>query len=479
MRCATSRILLLTLAAVLPLSAKVIFPLTVATGAGVCTLGSGPATDIPISFTLKTDGDSEQVTGLPEQNSFLRSSAPIQVTVSPIGATINVSADPTKLAYGSNKAFVGFFVGSASTFSNFVVINVNCFPPPSVILAQDSVNVQAPAGSGAVTVSLPSEITGNPSISYGSSYNLSLTPDTTGSPTSWITSASMPGFAPGSGSIAQNGTADLMVTLNVAGLPVRPLPYLGLLRISDTTQSHGEADLTIWLTVTGSATGNALLPHIAVNADYTTSFYVVNTGTSNSNFRLDFFDDAGNPLSIPVAGQGQVNHVSGTLAGGASAYFEAGDSSTPYVGGSALITADPYIGAQAMFRHRVQDGTGTHYYEAAVAATAGSNEFQIPFDATTFAPTGEQTYTGIAVGNLDSSTSGIVTCTARDSGGNTITNAIPGFGLAPKAHWAGYNFPLLAGKRGTIDCVGTTTIGAIALHTFIGGANSSLPVFLK
>ena len=479
MRFATSWILFLTAATVVPLSAKVIFPATVNFGAnGVCSLSPPPSNDYSISFTLKTDGDTVQVTGIPEQNSFLRSSGVIQKTVTPGGVTINVSADPTKLANGFNKAYVGFFIGSATTFSNYVVINVSCVPPPSVILAQDVVSVQAPAGSAAVTVPLPSEITGN--ANYAPSYTLSLTPDTKGSPTDWIASASVPGSAPWTGLVAQNGTVDLTVTLNVAGLPARPVPYLGILRISDKANNQGEADLTIWLTVTGSAAGNGVLPHIAVNADYTTSFYIVNTGTANANFRLDFFDDAGNPLSIPIAGQGQMNSVSGTLAGGASAYFEAGDSSLPNVGGSAVITADAYIGAQAMFRHRVRDASGTtHYYEAAVAETAGSNEFQIPFDATTFAPTGEQTYTGIAVSNMDSSASATVTCTARDSGGNTIANALPTIVLPVKGHWAKYDFPLLAGKRGTIDCVGSTTIGTIALHTFIGGANSSLPVFLK
>jgi hypothetical protein len=231
--------------------------------------------------------------------------------------------------------------------------------------------------------------------------------------------------------------------------------------------------------VTGSPTGNALLPHIAVNGQYTTSFYVINTGSANSNYRLDFLDDNGRPLSIPVTGQGTVDHVSGSLAGGASAYFEAGDPSLQNVGGSALVTADTSIGVQAMFRHRVQDSAGSHYYEAAVSATAGSFEFQIPFDATTFAPTGEQTYTGIGIGNLDASNSATVNCTARDSSGNTIANAFPTLVIASKGHWAGFDFPQLLGKRGTIDCVGSTTIGAIALHTFINGANSSLPVFLK
>jgi len=478
MRVATSRVFLVTLATVLPLSAKVIFPPTVTFNQ--CSQSPPPTNDYSISFTLKTDGDTQLVNGLVEQNSFLRSTNSIQATVTPVPVTINVSANPAKLAYGHNKAYVGFFIGSASTFSGFVTIDVSCVPTSTVTLTTDSVNVQAAAGSGTVTVSLPSEVNGAQNLSYQTDpIQFTLTPDTQSSPTSWITSASVPGFGAGQGAVSQNGTADLTLTINTAGLAARAVPYPGYLHIRDNQTGFGAADLTVWLTVTGSTTGNAALPHIAVNGQYTTSFYLINTSTFNSNYRLDFLNDNGQPLNIPVTGQGFVDHVAGSLAGGASAYFEAGDSSMQTVGGSALITADPSIGVQAMFRHGVQDASGKHYYEAAVEATTGSTEFQIPFDATTFAPTNEQTYTGIAIGNLDGSTSATINCTARDSGGNTIANAIPPLVIAAKGHWAGFDFPQLLGKRGTIDCVGSTTIGAVALHTFINGANSSLPVFLK
>ncbi len=51
--------------------------------------------------------------------------------------------------------------------------------------------------------------------------------------------------------------------------------------------------------------------------------------------------------------------------------------------------------------------------------------------------------------------------------------------LPPKGHWAGYLFPALTGKRGTIDCSAGTLIAATALR-FIGtNAFSSLPVIDK
>ena len=61
------------------------------------------------------------------------------------------------------------------------------------------------------------------------------------------------------------------------------------------------------------------------------------------------------------------------------------------------VTADPSIVVQALFR---QDDNGA-YYEAAVPSDSGSNEFLIPFDATTFAAAGVPFYTGFAIANMD------------------------------------------------------------------------------
>jgi len=134
---------------------------------------------------------------------------------------------------------------------------------------------------------------------------------------------------------------------------------------------------------------------------------------------------------------------------------------------------------QALFR----EAAGTQYFEAAVPSNTGSKEFEIPFDATTFAATSDPFYTGFAIANLDAATAATIACTARDPIGTLIPNAFTAATgppqLAASGHWAGYLFPALAGKRGTIDCVSNTTIAATALR-FIGtNAFSSLPVINK
>ncbi len=227
-----------------------------------------------------------------------------------------------------------------------------------------------------------------------------------------------------------------------------------------------------------SGLGSGALPHFAAQDIWTTGIFVVNTGNASAQYSIAFHQDSGAPVTLPFA-TGASNNIAGTLLPFASAYYEASNPSAPLISGWAQITADPAIVIQALFR---ENSSGT-YYEAAVPSTAGSREFEIPFDATTFAATGDQFFTGFAIANLDPSHNATVTCTARDGSGNVIPNAFTAVTgppqLAPLGHWAGYLFPALTGMRGTIDCVSTTFVAGTALR-FIGtNAFSSLPVILK
>ena len=135
---------------------------------------------------------------------------------------------------------------------------------------------------------------------------------------------------------------------------------------------------------------------------------------------------------------------------------------------------------QALFR---ENSNGT-YYEAAVPSNSGSQEFEIPFDATIFAATGDQFFTGFAIANLDPLSPATIICTARDQTGAVIPNVFSGLTGPPAmiagfGHWAGFNFPALMGLRGTIDCTANTNIAATALRFMGNKAFSSLPVIDK
>jgi hypothetical protein len=222
-----------------------------------------------------------------------------------------------------------------------------------------------------------------------------------------------------------------------------------------------------------SVARTSALPHLAAGDIWTTGFSVINTGAQQADFSIAFYDDNGRPISLPIpaAGSFSTNPLAGTLPAYGSAYYETSTSSSTLLTGWGLVTADPAIVIQALFR---SSSNGT-YYEAAVPSSAGSKEFLIPFDATSFSPTGAPLYTGFAISNLDPTTA-TITCTAQAANGTVIANAVPVPPLSPLGHWANYLFPALTGQRGTIDCVSDNNIAAIALRSIGGKTISSLPV---
>jgi len=158
---------------------------------------------------------------------------------------------------------------------------------------------------------------------------------------------------------------------------------------------------------------------------------------------------------------------------GGMTYVEASNPSAPApVAVWGLISSDPTVTIQALFRRQ----TAGTYYEAAVGATAGSFGFTLPFDATTFAPTGDPLYTGFAIANLDSLNSAAVSCVAADQNGVTIPNGVPLPSISPLGHYANYLFSALTGLRGTLSCTSSTKVSALAIRAIGTNAISTLPV---
>lgn len=221
---------------------------------------------------------------------------------------------------------------------------------------------------------------------------------------------------------------------------------------------------------------SGVLPHFAAGGTYVTGFYLINKSSSQSTgFTLSFYDSTGAPVAVPVNGGSASTSITGTVAPLGTAYYEIGIiTANPGISGSVVIQSNSSLVSQAIIRHL---SAANVYYEASVPSTTGAFEIETAFDATTFAPTSAQIYTGLGIANLDAINTGTVTCTARDSTGTIIPNAIPVLTLPPQGHGAGYNFPALFGYQGTLDCVSTTRMGVIALRFLGNDAFSALPVF--
>ncbi len=227
------------------------------------------------------------------------------------------------------------------------------------------------------------------------------------------------------------------------------------------------------ISLPNSSSGTRIIPDFGVGASFVTDFYVINSGIENANFSITFQDGNGNPIAVPFS-SGSLFTLSGSIPAGGSGFYEAGTPTTnPPIFGSALVTSDPNITIQAVLRRLGSDGS---YYEAAVPASIPSNEIEVPFDATIFSGNGSQIYTGLAIANADSTSPAIISCTARNSQGTVIPDAISVPQLNPLGQWAEYMFPAVEGQRGTFDCTSNTLIGAIATRALGTNALSSLPV---
>jgi hypothetical protein len=454
-----------------PLNAAITSPASGTVSFSNCNLPiSGAFTE---SFTIATDSGTKSLIGIEGHTFLVDGLVPVATN-----GKVTVTVNPANLSNGANKAYIGFFISASGAYVGFITVEIDCTPQPTITLTPPgTVSVQSAQGTSPGSIVLKSEV----NAAGSGVVQFTMTPDTPSIYSPWIAYASVPGSPANTGKATPGVPEDLTVALNPTGLAAQPEPYVGYVHIRDVKTGQGAADLTVQLTVAAPITGNVTLPHYAVNGVYMTDFYLVNTAAQAANYTIYFFDDGGNPFSVLVQGQGLVNHVSGQLQPNGSAFFEAGDPAiASSSGGSAQVVADPSVGVQALFRLHLQNSTGSHYFEAAVPATSGSKEFEIPLDFATFTPTGEQIYTGVAISNLDSANSSGISCTARDSSGNIIPNAVQVPLIAPRGHWAGYNFPALLGIRGTLDCTGTTVIGAVGLQAYaVSGEISSLPVFLK
>jgi hypothetical protein len=272
------------------------------------------------------------------------------------------------------------------------------------------------------------------------------------------------------------GTLNGRLVITVTGGSIANFDVAAL--VIDLQTSAGPAEIDLGFT--GSVTGVSLqqpltvtLPHFVYGGGFVTGLYVVNQNDQPATFTAAFYDDAGKPAAVPVNGAAPASTLTGTLAARGSAYYEVGTYAGSLVEGSFTTSGSASLTAQALMRRLGSDGS---YYEAAIEASPGYKEFAIPFDQTRFTPTGDSIYTGFAIANLNATLAATVTCTARDSTGRIVPNAVVVPPIGPLGHWANVSFPLLSGTRGTLDCSSTTTVAALAVRAIGTNAVSALPV---
>ncbi len=240
-------------------------------------------------------------------------------------------------------------------------------------------------------------------------------------------------------------------------------------------RANGNA-LTTLPVLANVGTGGGSIAHATYNGGFTSTFYIVNTGTSAASFTLAFFDENGNPLAVPLSlpqSSAAVTTPALTrpLAAGAMLLVETRSQDTPpSVLGSAQLTTAGNIGGFEIFRW---DPFGQ---EASVPLeTRASGSFVLLFD-----DTGGLT-TGVAVAN-DASSSANITVNLRDDTG-ALLPAQP-IHLLARGHTSFLlpdTFPFSANRKGSAELVVPPggKISVIGLRAGPGGTLTTIPVLAK
>ena len=256
----------------------------------------------------------------------------------------------------------------------------------------------------------------------------------------------------------KRGTVQLMVPLSgqISALGIR---------------SNGNSFTTIPAIQSGASGGT--MAHIAAGGGWRSIFYVVNLNSVTSNVTLKFFDDSGNPLVLPFTFlQGGATTtaavVTQTLTAGATLVLETQGTGPQVMLGSAQLSSDQGASGFGLFRYDPSGQEATTPLE-----TRNAPAYVLAYDNTT------PLATGVALANL-SAQAATVGLILRDDAGTVLQNAslqLPGNGHS--AFVLGTNYPLTAGKRGTVEFTSINAPITVLGIRANGNAFTSIPVLTR
>ncbi len=297
--------------------------------------------------------------------------------------------------------------------------------------------------------------------------------------------------APGTAiSLAGNGHTSFGLADPVLGFPVTAdirgtiefdTPAGGRISVLGLRFTPPDNALTTIPAIANVGTNGGSIAHLATGNGWQTTFVLVNTGASAAQVNLNFFDDNGSPLPLPLsfpqpggAAATVAPTVNYLLPAGATLIVEsvAPESDPAPTVGSAQLTTNGNVGGFVIFRYNL-DG------QEAVAPleNRNANAYILAFDNT-----GDLS-TGIAINSVATQVVNIPVTVRDATGAQIATDAIT---LAPNGHLSftlgSGNYPATAGIRGSIefDTPANAQIGVLgiripaAAHTF-----TTLPALAK
>ena len=210
-------------------------------------------------------------------------------------------------------------------------------------------------------------------------------------------------------------------------------------------------------------------PHLAVGASWQTTITYINYSSQQVSCTTDFLSDQGTPLMVSFADQRTVVSRTDVLPPGGSVHQETNVGlSTPLAPGWARATCSGPVKASLLFR--------LHNSAGVPIAEGGVNAAAVPAPRfVTFAEQEEgKSGTGVAYAN-PSSTSALVTFTAKDEAGQTLASVVRT--LLPGGHDAQNMVSLfgLSSFTGSLEVTSTAPIVSLSLNFEAAPVFSSLP----
>jgi len=201
------------------------------------------------------------------------------------------------------------------------------------------------------------------------------------------------------------------------------------------------------------------LPHVADGNGFDTLALLINTGTTDATYSLQFFNQTGSQVTYPL--DPAQSGMTGTIHAGSQAIVRTTGGGTSTNLGWGQLTAPSAVKGMLIYQ---QQASAASLQEGSAPIIAPSQHFFVPFDNTN----GDITSIGFA--NPSSSQTAAVNFIVRYESGGTDT--VPPFNMNPlqqiantlSAIWAN-----TAGKRGMIEVNVNVPIGLVAFR-FQGSA---------
>jgi len=221
------------------------------------------------------------------------------------------------------------------------------------------------------------------------------------------------------------------------------------------------------------------MAHLASGGGWKTTVILLNNGATAAQAQVSFFDDSGNPLTLPITyPQGgtitiatlSMATVNQTIPAGGELVIESQGPDSTLTLGSAQLFTDGSIGGFIIFRYNPtgqEAGVPLQFQNAA--------SYTLAFDNT--AGVG----TGVAVANIASQAGNVQAIVRDDTGATLATDSIKLAGSGHLSFALADRYAAAAQHRGTIEfqTPANGQISVLAIRAATSGAYTTIPAVTK